>query len=40
MIAGIILFGDKLDWVRIGCIGLIVMGVVGLKLLGGDSQQV
>lgn len=33
VIAGIILFGESADAVRIGCVILIVAGVVGLKFL-------
>ncbi|MCE4369805.1 DMT family transporter [Xanthomonas hortorum] len=31
-IAGIALFGDSASWPRLACIGLIVAGVIGLKL--------
>ncbi|CAD0305149.1 DMT family transporter [Xanthomonas hortorum] len=31
-IAGIALFGDSASWSRLACIGLIVAGVIGLKL--------
>ena len=33
--AGIILNGDEAGPLRIGCIGLILVGVIGLKLLSG-----
>ncbi|KGE53402.1 multidrug efflux SMR transporter [Xanthomonas axonopodis pv. vasculorum] len=33
-IAGIALFGDSASWSRVACIGLIVAGVIGLKLVG------
>lgn len=33
-IAGIALFGDSASWSRLACIGLIVTGVIGLKLVG------
>ena len=33
-ILGIFLFGDSASWPRLACIGLIVAGVVGLKLAG------
>ncbi|MBB4725336.1 DMT family transporter [Xanthomonas euvesicatoria] len=33
-IAGIALFGDSASWSRLACIGLIVAGVIGLKLVG------
>jgi len=36
-ILGIAIFGESLTFVRIGCIALIVCGIVGLKLLGGDG---
>ena len=36
-IVGILLFGESLSFVRIGCISLIVFGILGLKFLGGDS---
>lgn len=32
-LAGIALFGDSASWQRLLCIGLIVSGVVGLKLV-------
>ncbi|AVQ05683.1 TPA: multidrug efflux SMR transporter [Xanthomonas vasicola pv. zeae] len=32
-IAGIALFGDSASWSRLACIGLIVVGVIGLKLV-------
>lgn len=31
---GIVLFGDNASWPRLLCIGLIVSGVIGLKLFG------
>lgn len=31
-ILGIILFGESRDGVRLACIGLIVLGIIGLKL--------
>ena len=34
---GIALFGESLSIARIGCIALIVIGIVGLKVLGGES---
>ncbi|MBB4757597.1 QacE family quaternary ammonium compound efflux SMR transporter [Xanthomonas arboricola] len=33
-VAGIALFGDSASWSRLACIGLIVAGVIGLKLVG------
>jgi quaternary ammonium compound-resistance protein SugE len=33
-VLGIFLFGDSASWPRLACIGLIVAGVVGLKLAG------
>jgi quaternary ammonium compound-resistance protein SugE len=33
-ILGIAIFGESLTFVRIGCIALIVCGILGLKLLG------
>ena len=32
-IAGVIMFGDSASWPRLLCIGLIVAGVIGLKLV-------
>lgn len=32
VILGIFLFGDSADIIRIGCIGLILAGIVGLKV--------
>ncbi|RMF88402.1 MAG: quaternary ammonium compound-resistance protein SugE [Nitrospinota bacterium] len=34
---GILLFGESRDLLRIGCILLIVTGVVGLKVLSGEN---
>ena len=34
---GIAIFGESLTFVRIGCIALIVCGILGLKLLGGEG---
>ena len=36
-VLGIALFGESLSIARIGCIALIVLGIVGLKVLGGES---
>jgi quaternary ammonium compound-resistance protein SugE len=36
-VLGIALFGESLTLARIGCIALIVCGIVGLKLIGGES---
>src|SRR5262245_36466264 len=36
-ILGIALLGESLTVARIACIALIVSGIVGLKLLGGES---
>ena len=36
-VLGIAIFGESLTFVRIGCIALIVCGIIGLKLLGGES---
>jgi quaternary ammonium compound-resistance protein SugE len=36
-ILGIVLFGESLSVARVGCIALIVFGILGLKFLGGDS---
>ena len=35
-VLGIALFGESLSPARIGCIALIVSGIVGLKVLGGE----
>lgn len=32
-IAGIYLFGESADWARLGCLALIVAGIVGLRLV-------
>lgn len=34
---GIVLLGESLSAARIGCIALIVVGILGLKILGGES---
>jgi len=36
-VLGIAIFGESLTVSRIGCIALIVCGIIGLKLLGGES---
>jgi quaternary ammonium compound-resistance protein SugE len=33
VIVGIALFGESADWLRLGCLALIVAGVVGLRLV-------
>jgi quaternary ammonium compound-resistance protein SugE len=32
VLMGVVLFGESLDAVRIGCIALVIIGIVGLKL--------
>jgi quaternary ammonium compound-resistance protein SugE len=36
-VLGIVYFGESLTFARIGCITLIVVGILGLKLLGGAN---
>ena len=36
-VLGIVFFGESLTIARIGCIALIVCGIVGLKLFSGES---
>jgi len=36
-VLGIVFFGESLTLARIGCIALIVLGILGLKLLGGEN---
>lgn len=36
-ILGIVLLGESLSVVRIGCIALIIVGILGLKFLGGEG---
>ena len=36
-VLGIALFGESLSIARIGCIALIVIGILGLKFLGGEN---
>jgi quaternary ammonium compound-resistance protein SugE len=36
-VLGIVIFDESLTVARIGCIALIVCGILGLKLLGGKS---
>lgn len=36
-ILGIVLLGESLSFMRIGCIALIVVGIIGLKFLSGES---
>ncbi len=38
VILGMVLFGEPRDLARIGCIALILGGVVGLKMLGGSAH--
>lgn len=33
-VAGLLLFGESADIVRVACVGLILVGVLGLKFLG------
>ncbi|GAB6040689.1 DMT family transporter [Endothiovibrio diazotrophicus] len=35
-IAGMILFDEPREWARLACIGLIITGIVGLKLLSTE----
>lgn len=35
VVFGIVLFGDPATPLRLACLGLIVLGIVGLKLAGG-----
>jgi quaternary ammonium compound-resistance protein SugE len=34
VLLGVLLFGESLEPLRLGCIGLVVIGIVGLKLTG------
>jgi quaternary ammonium compound-resistance protein SugE len=36
-VLGIVFFGEALTLARIGCIALIVIGILGLKFLGGEN---
>lgn len=36
-VLGIVFFGEPITLARIGCIALIVLGILGLKLLGGGN---
>jgi quaternary ammonium compound-resistance protein SugE len=36
-VLGIVLFGESASAARIGCIGLIVAGIVGLKIVSGET---
>jgi quaternary ammonium compound-resistance protein SugE len=38
-VLGIVIFSESLSAARIGCIALIVCGILGLKLLGGESAS-
>lgn len=38
-VLGIVIFGESLSAARIGCIALIVCGILGLKLVGGESAS-
>jgi len=38
-VLGIVLFGESLSVARVGCIALIVFGILGLKFLGGESAS-
>lgn len=35
VLLGIVLFGDSASPLRLACVGLVVLGMVGLKLTGG-----
>ena len=35
VVLGIVLFGDSASPLRLACVGLVVLGMVGLKLTGG-----
>jgi quaternary ammonium compound-resistance protein SugE len=35
VLMGVVLFGESLDVIRLGCIGLVLIGIVGLKLRAG-----
>jgi quaternary ammonium compound-resistance protein SugE len=37
VLLGIVLFGESKDLVRLSCIGLIVLGIIGLKLSSGNA---
>ncbi len=37
VILGIFLFGESADLLRLGCVGLILAGIVGLKLVSGAA---
>jgi quaternary ammonium compound-resistance protein SugE len=36
-VLGIAFFGESLSIARVGCIALIVLGILGLKFLGGEG---
>ncbi len=38
-IGGMMLFHESRDWVRLACVGLIVLGIVGLKLSTTPPSQ-
>jgi quaternary ammonium compound-resistance protein SugE len=38
-VLGIVIFSESLSAARIGCIALIVCGIIGLKVLGGESAS-
>lgn len=37
VLLGIVLFGESKDLLRIACIFLIILGIVGLQLTGGEA---
>jgi len=37
-VLGIVIFGEPLTFARVGCIALIVGGILGLKFLGGGES--
>ncbi len=37
VLLGIVLFGESKDLIRIACIALIILGILGLKLTGGEA---
>jgi len=38
-VIGIVYFGESASPARLGCIALIVGGILGLKILGGESTS-
>jgi quaternary ammonium compound-resistance protein SugE len=37
VLLGIVIFGESKDLLRLACVGLVIAGIVGLKITSGDA---